>query len=559
MTTSTQSRFDVQALKDLAGSNVFARGEAYYRDGLVEVLGIEHNRVLARVAGSEEYRTVVTGQATAIGGECSCPAFVEYGFCKHMVAVALAANATDLSDEFGTGSALKRVRDYLQSRDRDALVKIIMELAERDPALFRRMEAAAAMQGADDKTFKSQARKLIRDATATHGFIDYQWAREWADKADAVLDMLEEAASGPRSALVVDLADDAITAIERAMEDIDDSSGHCGMLLDRAQDIHFDACRNARPEPVLLARDLFKREFEDAFGTCGATAARYAEILGEEGLAEYYRLAQEAWDKLPAWTGRRRDPDLQRFHRSRLASMLDFFAERDGDVDKRIALRAKDLASQWAYLQLATFCKEHGRLDEALHHAEEGLWLFEDDPPDERLVSCAVDLLLNADRKSDAEAHLWRAFEKNPRFDVYARLRELGGPEAFQRARHLLEERLETENATRWYSPADLLIWIMIDEEMFDAAWNVVGTHGATGRALHDLARASEASHPDEALAVYAERVEDLAKRGGHAYHEAASLIAHMARFQGAAEREAYIADIRQRHGRKRNFMKLLR
>ena len=91
MNSKSHPRFDPHALRDLAGDAVFARGEAYFQDGMVDILGIEPTRILARVAGTEYYRTVITGQRTAIDGECSCPAFEREGFCKHMVAVALAA------------------------------------------------------------------------------------------------------------------------------------------------------------------------------------------------------------------------------------------------------------------------------------------------------------------------------------------------------------------------------------------------------------------------------------------------------------------------------------
>ena len=42
---------------------------------------------------------------------------------------------------------------------------------------------------------------------------------------------------------------------------------------------------------------------------------------------------------------------------------------------------------------------------------------------------------------------------------------------------------------------------------MFDAAWAVVRKHGLSPVLKDELARASEATHPREALEVYAERV----------------------------------------------------
>jgi len=51
-------RFDVDGL---AGDKVFARGLAYHQAGQVEILSLEPGRVLARVSGSEDYRSELTG------------------------------------------------------------------------------------------------------------------------------------------------------------------------------------------------------------------------------------------------------------------------------------------------------------------------------------------------------------------------------------------------------------------------------------------------------------------------------------------------------------------
>lgn len=556
---SAMPRFDLHALRQLAGERVFARGEAYFRDGLVGGLDLGPEGVVARVAGTETYDTVVSGRGTAIGGHCSCPAYARDGFCKHMVAVALAANGESSSRAAGGDDPSAAIREHLKAKGTDALVAIIMEMADRDPALLRKLEVGAAAAGTDDKALEAQLRAAIRDATRTRSYIDYRHARDWAAGVDAALDMLSELASGPRAAMVVGLADYAVDRIETAAESIDDSDGHSGMLMHRVHEIHLAACRAARPDPVALAGKLFRRETGDHDGTFDAAAEEYADILGEAGLAEYRRLAQTAWDNLPGRVGPRHGAEDLGYGRHRLAAILDFFAARDGDVEARIALRAKHLTSQWDYLQLAAFCAEQGREEEALRRAEEGLWLFEDDRPDERLVYFAVDLLVKAKRKTEAEAHLWQAFEKAPNLDLYGRLRKSGGEAAAQRAIGFLQQRLASVAATRWYAPADLLVRIMTKEKMFADAWRLVQEHPVSRDVQEALARASETTHAREARAVYAQRVEDLARGGGNpAYTEAAAFIARIARLQSAAEQAAYVAGVKERHGRKRNFMKLL-
>ena len=71
------------------------------------------------------------------------------------------------------------------------------------------------------------------------------------------------------------------------------------------------------------------------------------------------------------------------------------------------------------------------------------------------------------------------------------------------------------------------------------------------------LAKASEATHAAEAIAAYSARVEELVRTGGNpAYAEAARLVARMGRLRGMDEQMAYLMDLKERHIRKRNFMR---
>ena len=433
---------------------------------------------------------------------------------------------------------------------------MIIELAERDPVLFRKLELASASDCADEKTLAASLGKAIDQATATRGYIDYGEAGGWAGGVDEALDALE-ALDAKRDGLVLRLAERAIDRIESAIESIDDSDGECGALLERARDIHIRAALSARPDPIALARDLFERETGDGYGTFDGAAWLYADVLGEAGLAEYRRLATEAWEKLPPLSGRDRRKGEGDY--SGLSEILDRFAERDGDLETRIALRAKDLSSPWKYFELAEFCFKHKGASEALRWAEEGLWTFEDGPLDARLVLLAADLLLNADRRGEAEALLRRAFERAPDFNVYLRWRDAAGETALDQALAVIERSAADEARLSFGHPADLGVKILMHEKRFEMAWAVTRKHRVSRAARERLARESEADHPREALEIYAERVDELANGGGNrAYEEAAGLIARMGRLRGAAEQTAYVATLKERFGRRRNLMKLL-
>jgi uncharacterized Zn finger protein len=560
MNAKAPTRFDPAALRKLAGGAVFARGEPYYRDGDVRILSITRGRVVAQVAGTEDYRTELRGSGRDIDGECSCRAFQDLGFCKHMVATALAANDVG-PNEADSGGAMGRIREHLKQRGVDALVDMITGLAERDPALFRRLDAAAVALNEDDETLRKRLRKAIDNATGTQGYMDYRETPDWAAEVDAVLETVAGLASGPRAGLAYELANHALDRIGQALEDIDDSDGYGMSLLESARDIHLAAVVHLKPEPIELARDLFAREMADEYGSFDGAVQRYGNALGEAGLAEYRRLAGAAWEKTARSPGRkgRQDDDDDGVDRYRVRSILDFFAERDGDVDARIALRARDLSSQSDCRQLAEFCRQHGRDAEALRRAEEGLWMFEDGRPDAGLVTLAADLLAKAGRKGEAAAHLWRLFQKEPSFDLYARLGKIGGKDAREQAVSFLEREQASGKRFGWNRPVDLLIRIRIEEKKFDAAWAAVRVHGAPGGLTNELAGKCEASHPREVLEVYTKQVDQLVNAAGNAnYERAAKLVNKIATLQAKGEHVTYVLGLRKRFERKRNFIKLL-
>jgi hypothetical protein len=122
-----------------------------------------------------------------------------------------------------------------------------------------------------------------------------------------------------------------------------------------------------------------------------------------------------------------------------------------------------------------------------------------------------------------------------------------------------LEARAASATPSRWHHPSEMLVGVLMQEEMFDAAWAAVRKHGASSGQKLALAKTCESTHPREAIEVYAEQVDELAQTGGDtAYAGAAALVKRMAGLSNAAEHASYVAGLKERHGRKRNFMKLL-
>jgi uncharacterized Zn finger protein len=571
-TASGLHSFDVAALRDAAGEKVFARGAAYREDERVEIVSVDGARVRARVIGSEAYRCELVGSGKKFSGTCSCRAFSDWGFCKHLVATALAANSLGPEGLEQASSRFAKIREHLRARGIEGLVEMVVGLAERDPSLLKELELSAVAAASDDKTLLAQFKKAITEATRTRGYLEYRQMPGWVQGIESVLDRIAGLIETGRAVLVLQLLDYFFARMDEALANVDDSDGGGGGVYARACEVHLAACRQAKPDPIALARALFAREVDSNWGFFYGASEAYEDVLGDVGLAEYRRLAREAWQKIkPLRATARQVQDDQSGARYALGAILERFAKREGDVDGVIAVRANDLSSAYAYLGLAQLCLDHAREPEALKWAEEGLWQFEDDP-DERLIFFASDLYRRTGRKEDADQLLWRTFERHPSSALYARLKSAAGKNRMLadavRDRALARLRAEIGKPTRraemrWFSPAELFVQLAMAEGLLTDAWMVVKEHGCSEGLLQQLAEASEQSHPAEALKAYGDRVERLVRLGGQSnYEQACQIIGRVRRVRKGlgetAQHAAYLGDLANRHKAKRNFMKLL-
>jgi uncharacterized Zn finger protein len=563
-------RFDVAALRNFAGEKVFARGSSYHEAGHVEIATFDGARVLARVIGSEVYRCELFGSGKSFSGECSCPAFSDWGFCKHLVATALTAN--DLGSEAleQASSRFAKIREHLRAKGVERLAEMVIGLAERDPALLKELELSAAA-AADDKTLLAQFKKAITEATRTRGSIDYSKMRGWVQGIESVLDRIAGLIESGRAGLVLQLLDHFFARMDEALNNIDDSDGGGGGVYAKACKVHLAACRQAKPDPIALAQALFEREVDSDWEFFHGASEAYEDVLGDVGLAEYRRLASEAWQKIkPLRATGRQAQDDQSDARSALGAILERFAEREGDFDGVIAIRATDLSTAYDYLGIAQLCFDHGREPEALKWAEEGLWKFEDSR-DEPLVLFASDLYKRVGRKEDADKLLWQTFERRPTIELYERLKAAAGTDRMlagavrDRALAWLRAQIgkPAERSVPWSSPAYLLIQLAMKEGLLADAWVVAKEHGCHELLLDELAEASEHSHPAEALQTYADRVERMVRLGGQGNYElACRILGRMRRVREGigetAQHAAYLEDMKSCHKAKRNFMKLL-
>lgn len=559
-------------LRELAWGRSFERGEEYAADGLVHALRTTTDAIAAKVSGTRTYRVKLRAVNGEIDHDCNCPVGMDGLFCKHCVAVGLAwLDGGGIEPEGGTSD----LEIYLESLDKKALIALLLERAEEDDRLYRRLEiqcAGASNDGPDLAAFRG----AFDDALETGGFVDWGGMCDFSSGADEVVDALEDLLTEGHAAAVVELAEYGLNGVERAIEFVDDSDGWMGGLLERLQELHLAACLVARPDPEELAARLFEAQMESGYGVFHGAAETYKGILGKAGLSEYRRLAEAEWAKFPALGSG--DDDPHRYgSRHTITSIMESLARASGDVEALIAVKSKDLSTPWDFLDIAKTYLESDREDEALEWAERGFAAFPDDRRDERLREFLADIHHRRGSHDVAMALVWEAFEGRLSFHMYQELESHARkaktwPKWRERALGLMRERLDAQPSSQpdkrsfWrIQPHDGtdLVQVFLYEKNVETAWREAQKYGCSNDLWLELAKRREKTHPDGSVAIYRKHIDNrLRHTGNQIYEEVVGYLARMEKLDannaGKATFKTLIAEIRNAHKRKRNLMKLL-
>jgi hypothetical protein len=570
--------FDLPAIRRQVGAKVFDRGDAYFQDDAVQLLSFSGRTIKARVAGTEHYRVALElndrRPVQRLAGDCSCPARIDFGLCKHMVATAFAANAAEEVGAWPTAEETPSamIEGWLNAMPKDKLVKLVLDLAEGDEDMERKLtlKAAAAPGGSGLASAATAIGRALRQAAVIHGgYIAYGAMGAWAEGMQDVLGAIEAIIAPGCSSQVRPLLEAARDHAGSAMDNGDDSDGELTPVFERIDALILKMRLADPPEPLGLAEELFG-ELMDDDGYGHVPLEDYWPLLGDAGCRELERLARQLWPNvLPK---RRGGGFIDEYFpsRHRLFQLLDRLAERKGDLDARIALRREDARSAYDIVRLVEFLISEGRAADAMGAAEEGHFEFAD-KPDDRLTGLLAGLYRKNGSSGQAEKVLWNNFVGRPDMRSFELL---VGSSAVD-ARNSLEERAITHiadlrqkhsrsgTALRGAGLGDLtglLLAIFSNTRRFDEAWSLADKAGLKPGQLRPLAEASIASHADKAIPVLRALAETAISQGvGGRYEEPLRFIdlvlKHARGAAAAAEAKLWLRSLSRDHARKRNFI----
>jgi uncharacterized Zn finger protein len=572
------------AVQSLADTKTFARGKAYFHDGVVSRLEERDDVVRATVRGTHRYRVELAADDGELAYDCNCPVGDEGAFCKHAVAVALSwlensGEEVFHAEESAQGKPRKKrktfeelIREYVTTLDKDALLELLMDAVERDLTLRDKLVFAARAAGASDLPGMKAA---VRQATRISRPLDWRESGAYGDGLMSLADMLRQRLAGPHAAQVVELSELAIAGAEKSLEQIDDSGGDVMPAILELASVHLDACTLTGPDPVKLAERLFRFQTEGKWDTFYNVLPAYAQPLGKNGLSRYRELVSEAWETLPALKPGKEYRRSYDSPRMQLEHAMEALAELDGDVDTLIRILSKDLSSPYRFLLVAELCVKHGRPDEGLAWAERGI-KESGKSFDQRLLDFCIDAYLRRSEFEKADAFAWRRFEMQPTAEAFPALMKVATAtgrhdETRERAlRHLWalvseEESVANSKRSVWQrATRSELVRVFLAGKENDVAWEAFTGGPVAIQLWPEMAAVRGKTHPHDAIALYHRLLPVAAENGSRnaRYDEAFEIVRAIgmlrARLDERGEFTRELEEIRATYRAKRNFIKLL-
>jgi uncharacterized Zn finger protein len=580
MGTDLSRSINDAVIRRLAGAQSYQRGLDYSSHGRVESLEDRAGSVRAVVCGNHDYTVTLAADDGVLDYSCDCPVGNDGAFCKHCVAAALAwlKRAAEPAQSSGRGKAkeitLADAGKALQAEDQDTLVRMVVDWAKDDDRLHERLMLYAARRSGPD-TGAAAVRRAFEKAVRVRDYVPYREATGWARGVDDAIDSVEQLLDDGHAAAVIELCESALQSLLGAIQAVDDSDGHFGMLRDRLQEIHYRGCEEARPDQVELARRLFQWELHSDFDVFYGAVAQYSKILGAKGMKVYRELAEAEWEKVPMRTAKDERSGWDRHFR--ITHIMESLARASGDIEQLVAVMSRDLSSAYTYWKIAEAYREARQHDNALLWAEKGLKAFPDHT-DARLREFAAEEYHRRRRHDDAMKLMWAEFSERPYLDSYKTLErhaKKAGAWREWRARALAEireriakgkEKARGKARPRWMQAGEdnsELVEIFLYEGNPEEAWREAQAGGCSDSLWLGLAAVREKEHPEDAAPIYLRQAEaGVAGTSNGRYEDAVGLLvkaaAVMRRMDRGAEFVSHLEALRAKYKIKRNFIKLV-
>ena len=521
-------------------------------DGTVRQVQFGPDRVTARVSDTQVCRVKIWRARGELHFSCSCPTGRDDAFCKHCVAVGLtwvqSAERTGSGAQSGPAAekgirAREKLQRHLRAMDRDRLAKLLLEATDYDDILRRRlMMELVGVTGIAPTLLPDFVayRQILQDAIDAPDYVDYDAMPDYVHGVAEAIHPLGDLLRTGHAATVMDLVELALTALDRASENVDASDGSLNAVYDDLQNLHLQASRAAAIAPETLAARLLHFELEGGLGVFNNATKTYEDVLGPAGLAAWRKLLIREWSQLPTLGAGERGgvPSAINHRRFQIQALMETMAVAEGDLETLAAIKQKDLSSPHDFLSLAEWHQTAGHPDDAISWAERGLAAFADPLANAGLREFLAAAYQTAGRHAEATVLAWDQFSLAQTLEQYHQLKQStrqtaeGWPTWRERALRLTRENLDAKAARhreRGGTEApdrSVLVEFLLDDAAIEDAWSEAKSGGCRTELWLQLAELRAPTHPADSLEIYRSQLGPTIAQGGpRAYREAIVLL----------------------------------
>jgi uncharacterized Zn finger protein len=400
--------------------------------------------------------------------------------------------------------------------------------------------------------------QAIEGALSPGSFIPYNAAWSFVDDVqDVANDIGKIIKKEPKRA--VNLYETFIAACHEKADEIDDSSGKFGMLVQDLFRGWINARQAANQDPDETARSLLSWMEDDPYGFCHDLDREAVKVLDKKGLEAFVHQIRSKLES--SLTEDDKEKGSPGYARRRWSGALKTLLAAQRNVEAYIALCEQTELETKDCKAIAEIYRS--RPEDALSWVERGLEIARSDSrksyEEYELRELKRALLVKLGRPEDALQSAWSEFESHPSTFTYKEL---------MRYVPAKEEMAWRQKAMEASEKGDLSSQIELWLENEEGDRLVSRLRRTSDKELEDLshyhteplARKLERSHPDISARMYRALCMRIVNAGKSKYYDAAlDNIEHAKKCYSkaglTAEWQAVVADVRKRHFRKKGFM----
>lgn len=127
-------------IKSFISEPYFSRGKEYVASRSIKITSVSETSVKGKIIGSYVYSVKLFLGKSGLDGMCTCPAFGDFGPCKHLAALGLAiidyhqGKFRDLKEDFEDDIAeVEEFEKVLKHKNKDQLIAMIIQISDWYP------------------------------------------------------------------------------------------------------------------------------------------------------------------------------------------------------------------------------------------------------------------------------------------------------------------------------------------------------------------------------------------------------------------------------------------